>query len=289
VDATDRIEICLRDIIEGQDLQVCPPRLKQAVVSAVFPGGARIRPRICLAVAEACAEERSEAADLAAASIELLHCGSLVHDDLPCFDDSPLRRGRASVHQAFGERLAVLAGDALIVLAFQALMRSAATAPDRLPDLIGIISRSVGMHQGIIAGQAWECEQTVDRANYQQLKTGSLFAAATAAGAAIAGADTQAWWALGERIGSAYQVVDDILDVAGKTEAIGKPIGQDEARGHPSAVKDLGLQGARQHFKELMSGITDAIPPCPGRDHLRDRILEESNQLLPRAMAEHAA
>lgn len=289
MDATERIEICLRDIIERQDAHACPPRLKQAVVHAVFPGGARIRPRICLAVAEACGEQRSEAAAYAAAAIELLHCGSLVHDDLPCFDDSPLRRGRASVHQAFGERLAVLAGDALIVLAFQALMRTAATAPDRLPDLIGIVARSVGMHQGIIAGQAWECEETIDRANYQQLKTGSLFAAATTAGAAIAGADTRAWWVLGERIGSAYQVVDDILDVAGNTEAIGKPTGQDEARGHPSAVKDMGLRGARRHFRELMSGITDAIPACPGRARLRDRILEESSQLLPRAMAEHAA
>jgi geranylgeranyl diphosphate synthase type II len=288
VDATERIGDCLRDIIDDQD-QACPPRLKQAVIHAVFPGGARIRPRICLAVAEACGHERSEAAVLAAAAIELLHCGSLVHDDLPCFDDSPLRRGRASVHRAFGERIAVLAGDALIVLAFQALMRAAASAPDRVVPLMDVISRAVGMHRGIIAGQAWECEDAIDRENYQQLKTGSLFAAATAAGAVIAGADTRAWWALGERIGSAYQVVDDILDVAGKAEAIGKPTGQDEARGHPSAVKDMGLRGARRHFEDLMAGIVEAIPPCPGRAHLRARILEQSGQLLPRAMSEHAA
>ena len=92
---------------------------------AVFPGGARIRPRLCLAVAQACGEDQPAVTDAAAAAIELLHCASLVHDDLPCFDDAPLRRGKPSVHRAFGERLAVLAGDALIVLAFETLARAA--------------------------------------------------------------------------------------------------------------------------------------------------------------------
>jgi geranylgeranyl pyrophosphate synthase len=96
-------------------------KLAAAMRHAVFPGGARIRPQLCLAVARACGDSDPALADAAAAAIELLHCASLVHDDLPCFDDAPLRRGRASVHCAFGERLAVLAGDALIVQAFQTL------------------------------------------------------------------------------------------------------------------------------------------------------------------------
>ena len=91
-----------------------------------FPGGARIRPRLCLAVAQACGEDQPAVTDAAAAAIELLHCASLVHDDLPCFDDAPIRRGKPSVHRAFGEQLAVLAGDALIVLAFETLALAAA-------------------------------------------------------------------------------------------------------------------------------------------------------------------
>jgi geranylgeranyl diphosphate synthase type II len=185
--------------------------------------------------------------------------------------------------------LAVLAGDALIVLAFESLLRVADQAPERLPPLLEIITQSVGMRAGIIAGQAWECEQEVNLADYQQLKTGSLFAAATAAGAAAAGTDFQPWLALGQHIGSAYQVVDDILDVAGDAEKLGKPIGQDEARGHPSSVREMGLDGARRHFEKVMAGIVEKIPPCPGEAQLRARIIDESSKFLPDALAEHAA
>jgi geranylgeranyl diphosphate synthase type II len=289
MDFAERIERCLRENIEKNRAPSCPPGLEQAVFHAVFPGGARIRPKICLAVADACGEDHPRVSDAAAASIELLHCASLVHDDLKCFDDSPLRRGRPSVHHAFGEPLAVLAGDALIVLAFQALMRVADHAPERLPRLLEIITHAVGMQAGIIAGQAWECEQEVNLADYQQLKTGSLFAAATAAGAAATGADPQPWLALGQHIGSAYQVVDDILDVAGDAEELGKPIGQDEARGHPSSVREMGLDGARRHFEKVMAGIVEKIPPCPGEARLRVRVIEESRKFLPHALAEHAA
>jgi geranylgeranyl diphosphate synthase type II len=288
MDVIERIERCLRENIEAGRGPACPPGLDRAIEHAVFPGGARIRPKICLAVADACGEDRPELSDAAAASIELLHCASLVHDDLPCFDDSPLRRGRPSVHRAFGEPLAVLAGDALIVLAFQALTRAGSRTPERLPRLIEIVARSVAMRDGIVAGQAWECEAEVDLAAYQQLKTGSLFAAATAAGAAAAGADPEPWRALGESIGSAYQVVDDILDVAGDADEMGKPVGQDEARGHPSSVREMGLDGARRHFEMVMDGIVEKIPPCPGRDGLKARVIEESRNFLPTPSPEHA-
>ncbi|NBD96489.1 MAG: geranylgeranyl pyrophosphate synthase [Gammaproteobacteria bacterium] len=289
MEVAERIERTLTETFEASRGASCPPRLDEAVRYAIFPGGARVRPTICLAVADACNEDCPEISEAAAASIELLHCASLVHDDLPCFDDSPLRRGRPSVHQAFGERLAVLAGDALIVLAFNALTRAAVRAPERLPVLIEIIAASVGMPRGIVAGQAWECEAAVDLDDYQQLKTGALFAAATAAGAAAAGEDPLPWRALGERIGSAYQVVDDILDVAGDSEQLGKPVGQDEARGHPSSVRELGLDGARRQFQVVMAGVFDKIPPCPGADRLKARIVEESSKFLPATLAEHAA
>jgi len=289
MNVVERIERTLLENFEASRGSSCPPGLDQAIHHAIFPGGARLRPTICLAVAEACGEDCVETSNAAAAAIELLHCASLVHDDLPCFDDSPLRRGRPSVHRAYGERLAVLAGDALIVLAFSTLTRGARRIPERLPGLIELTASSVGMPRGIIAGQAWECEPAVNVADYQQLKTGALFAAATAAGAAAAGHDPLPWRALGEQIGSAYQIVDDILDVAGDSEQLGKPVGQDEARGHPSAVRELGLDGARSYFETVISGVFDTIPPCPGAEQLKARIAKEYSKFLPAALAEHAA
>jgi geranylgeranyl diphosphate synthase type II len=130
-----RIEHALDAVLTPGEAAGHPLRLAAAMRHAVFPGGARIRPTLCLAVAAACGDDHPALADAAAAAVELMHCASLVHDDLPCFDDAPTRRGRPSVHRAFGERLAVLAGDALIVLAFEALGRGAAQAPRRLPAL----------------------------------------------------------------------------------------------------------------------------------------------------------
>ena len=194
--ATTRIEQALITALAGgenpngdwaADQAECPPRLEAAVRYAVFPRGARIRPRLCLAVAAACGEDFSDVSDAAAASIELLHCASLVHDDLPCFDDAPTRRGKPSVHAAFGQPLAVLAGDALIVLSFQNLARAAVHAPQRLPGLLRTLASAAGMPSGIVAGQAWECEPHVNLSEYHRAKTGALFAAATLSGAIAAG------------------------------------------------------------------------------------------------------
>src|SRR5271166_5032627 len=125
MDAIARIERALGAALAGTGAAGGPPLLAAAMHHAVFPRGARLRARLCLAVAAACGEDDPASSDAAAASIELLHCASLVHDDLPCFDDAATRRGRPSVHAAFGEPLAVLAGDALIVLAFQTIARGA--------------------------------------------------------------------------------------------------------------------------------------------------------------------
>jgi geranylgeranyl diphosphate synthase type II len=256
---------------------------------AVFPGGARIRPRLCLAVARACGEDRPELSATMAAAIELMHCASLVHDDLPCFDDAATRRGRASVHKAFGEQIAVLTGDGLIVLAFQALARSAQSAPLRLCSLIGILARAVGAPRGIIAGQAWECESQISLSHYQRAKTGSLFAAATAAGACAAGYESGAWHLLGERIGEAYQIADDIRDVVSSEHEVGKPTGRDQALGRPNAVHRLGIGSAVERLEDLVRSAIDAIPECPGAHDLRAHILAEASRLLPREMARPAA
>ena len=289
MDATPRIEAALHAALAGWDRAAGPPRLTAALRYAVFPGGARIRPRLCWAVAAACGVDAPNTADAAAASIELLHCASLVHDDLPCFDDANTRRGKPSVHRAFGERLAVLAGDALIVLAFDVLGRPLACPAHRLPALLRIVCQGVGMPQGIVAGQAWECEPRVVLADYQQAKTGALFAAATMAGAAAAGADPEPWRLLGARLGEAYQVADDLRDVACDPLDIGKPIGRDAALGRPSAAGELGIAGALQRLETLVAGAIESIPPCPGRAALTEAMLLETSRLVPEELAQRAA
>jgi geranylgeranyl diphosphate synthase, type II len=262
--------------------------LAAAMRHAVFPRGARVRPRLCLAVAAACGDDEPALSEAAAISIELLHCASLVHDDLPCFDDAATRRGRPSVHRAFGEPLAVLAGDALIVLAFQTLGRFS-HRPQRIALLLTTVSRSVGVPFGIVAGQAWECEPHVDIAHYHRAKTGALFAAASIAGAAAAGAECEPWRMLGEKLGEAYQVADDIRDAAGDSEEIGKPTGRDAVLGRPNVVIELGLAGAMRRLDQLVSEAIAAIPACPGAADLKSLILLEAKRLLPKKLAQHAA
>jgi geranylgeranyl diphosphate synthase type II len=281
-----RIEHLLAQAVSTGEDEGCPPKLAGAIRHAVFPGGARIRPQLCLAVAQACGDDDPLLADGAACAIELLHCASLVHDDLPCFDDAPTRRGRASVHYAFGESLAVLAGDALIVLAFQALGRAAGDSPQRLAPLLAINSKGVGMPFGIVAGQAWECEPKVSLAAYQQAKTGALFAAATMAGALAAGVDARPWQLMGERLGEAYQAADDIREVAGDPLIIGKPVGRDAALCRPSRAGELGLEGAIGFFDKLMVGVIEAIPPCSGEAQLRALVRLEAARLVPTSLAE---
>ncbi len=289
MDTMTRIERTLISVVGRAEAPGCPPRLAAAMHHAVFPRGARIRPRLCHAVAAACAEDFPAVTDAAGAAIELLHCASLVHDDLPCFDDAAVRRGRPSVHAAFGEPLAVLAGDALIVLAFQTLAWGAALAPERLAALLLIVGGSVGVPRGICAGQAWECEPSADLAEYQREKTGALFAAATVAGAAAAGVAHESWRLLGERLGEAYQVADDLRDAASDPEEIGKPVGRDAALGRPSAVLQLGLDGAIDRLRSLAAEAVEAVPACPGATALRAHILSETQRLLPRELARHAA
>jgi geranylgeranyl diphosphate synthase type II len=267
-----------------------PPRLAQALRYAVFPGGARIRPRLCLAVATACGDPEPAAADAAAAAVELLHCASLVHDDLPCFDNADIRRGKPTVHAAFGNRLAVLTGDALIVLAFESLATGIpASALSSLPRLIQVLGSAVGAAGGIAGGQAWECEPQICLEQYHRAKTGALFSAATRCGAAAVGADPTLWMTLGEKIGDAYQVADDLRDVAGDSAELGKPTGQDAALGRPSAVEALGLDGAISHLKGLVEAAAASIPDCPGADDLKALIAHEAQYFLPKELRRRAA
>ncbi len=289
MDGLTRIDAALESALAYTSVKDAPPKLASALRHSVFPGGARVRPQLCLAVAKACGDDEPALADAAACAVELLHCASLVHDDLPCFDNADTRRGRPSVHCAFGEPLAVLAGDGLIVLAFETLARAGVAAPARLVPLLLTIGGAVGMPYGITAGQAWESEPRVSLETYQRAKTGALFVAATAAGAAAAGRDPGPWRSVGAWLGEAYQVADDIRDMAGEEDECGKPIGQDAIHGRPNAVADLGLEGAIARMRDLVDRAAASIPACAGSDALRDLVILQAKRLVPKKLAASAA
>lgn len=265
-----RIERALTSALHALGSGDAPPGLVLAVRHAVFPPGARIRARLCLAVAGACGDPSPGLSDAAAVAIELLHCASLVHDDLPCFDDAAMRRGQPTVHRVYGEPLAVLAGDAMIVLAFETLARAVVATPERLARLVEIVARGVGSPHGIIAGQAWESEPHIPVVTYRRAKTAALFEAAAAAGAAAAGESGGAYRLFGQRIGEAYQIADDILDVTGKPEELGKPVGRDVTLGRPNAAHDHGVQGSQHLIEHLVREALAAIPACRHPDELED-------------------
>src|SRR6056297_2356676 len=148
----ERIEAAISRAISRARAGTAPRQLSAALDYATAPGGARIRPTILLSVAMACGDDRPDVSNAAAGALELIHCASLVHDDLPCFDDADIRRGKPSVHRAFSEPLAVLAGDSLIVMGFDVLARATGD-PVRALELIRILGARTGMPGGICAGQ----------------------------------------------------------------------------------------------------------------------------------------
>lgn len=234
-----------------------PPRLREAMAYAVFPGGARVRPRLTLAIASACGGS-ADAAASAAAAVELLHCASLVHDDLPCFDDASVRRGRPSVHKAYGEPMALLVGDALIVSAFAAVDRA-------VPGGVSILADAAGAARGIVGGQAWELEPSgpPDLATYHRAKTAALFEAAAALGAAVSGLPHARFVGLGRAFGLAYQVADDLADALATEATLGKPVGRDALLGRPTALAN-GVDVARARFQRAAGEARAAIPQGRG-------------------------
>jgi geranylgeranyl diphosphate synthase, type II len=280
MDAAQLFEQALEQALSQTQSADCPPLMASAMRYAVFPGGARVRPRLVMAVAQACQAQEFNKVMSAAAAIEMLHCASLVHDDMPCFDGAAFRRGKPSVHVAYGERLALLTGDALIIQAFE-------TVAD-YPNLARIIAQATGAPSGICAGQAWECEPKMDLVRYQRAKTGALFAACTQAGAAAAGQDHAPWRKVGMLIGEAFQVGDDLRDVAGVSGELGKPTGQDAANNLPNMVSMLGYEGAVHHLERLLSRVQESLPECEGREALGKQIVAASRAMVPKTQIEMA-
>jgi geranylgeranyl diphosphate synthase type II len=284
-----RIDAAVTRAIRSTQGGTAPRALADALHYATNPGGARIRPTILLSVAQACGDDQPELSDAAAAALELIHCASLVHDDLPCFDDANTRRGKPSVHRAYSEPLAVLTGDSLIILAFETLARAAVQNPDRAVELLLTLSRRTGMPDGICAGQGWESERVVDLAAYHRSKTGALFIAATQMGAVAAGQEAEPWYELGARIGEAFQVADDLRDALCDAQTLGKPPGQDDLHGRPNAVTELGVEGAIERLKNILGGTIASIPSCRGEAQLAHMVRSYAERLTPVTPARHRA
>ncbi|MBK5927930.1 polyprenyl synthetase family protein [Rhodobaculum claviforme] len=276
-----RIEAALQEAIATAQAGSAPPKLASALHYAVTPGGARIRPTILMAVATACGDDRPALSDAAAAALELVHCASLVHDDMPCFDDADMRRGKPAVHKAYGEALALLTGDSLIVLGFEVLARAAHHDPMRAARLVGTLAQRTGSPGGICAGQGWESEDSIDLSAYHQAKTGALFIAATQMGAIAAGQEPEPWQELGARIGEAFQVADDLRDALGDADSLGKPVGQDAVNGRPNAVLEYGVDGAIRRLKDILGGAIASIPSCEGEAMLARMVRAQAERLTP--------
>ncbi|MES2481842.1 MAG: farnesyl diphosphate synthase [Pseudomonadota bacterium] len=244
-----------------------PAGLGDAMRYAVLDGGKRLRPLLVLAAAEAVGG-LPQAALRAACAVELIHAYSLVHDDLPCMDNDVLRRGKPTVHVAFGQAQALLAGDALQALAFELLTPAGDAVPEPVQArLCRLLARAAG-HAGMAGGQAIDLAsvgQTLSHdalTRMHRLKTGALLQASVTMGAACGQADARAQEALaryGAALGLAFQVVDDVLDVTADSATLGKTAGKDAANDKPTYVSLLGLERSRAHAQSLLREALDAL------------------------------
>ena len=251
-----------------QDSQLSPA-LVEAMKYSLMAGGKRIRPVLCLAACEAVGGEPQEALT-AACAIEMVHTYSLIHDDLPAMDDDQLRRGKATCHIAYDEATAILAGDALLTLAFEVL--SSVDLNNGLPanrwlEVIRLISVAAG-YQGMIQGQMLDIASegsvlgTGELKTMHGLKTGALIEASLACGALLGGADRQQRKLLsdyGRKIGLAFQVADDLLNVEGDPELMGKAVGTDSKREKSTYPSLLGVEKTRQFSKKLIQEALQAL------------------------------
>ena len=235
---------------------------------AVLGGGKRLRPLLVYAAAHALGETGPRL-DAAACAVELIHAYSLVHDDLPAMDDDALRRGRPTCHIAFGEAMAILAGDALQALAFEILADHGAHRAEAGTGMamLGALGRACGS-EGMAGGQALDLAAVGRQLTLAELehmhacKTGALICASVQLGALIAGADADTLRTLdryARAVGLAFQVRDDILDVEGEAAVIGKTAGKDAAAAKPTFPSVIGLQASRERLRELTDEALNAI------------------------------
>ena len=247
---------------------VPPETIHRAMRYSLFAGGKRIRPILCMEAARAVCEG-PEGAVTAACALELIHTYSLIHDDLPALDNDDYRRGKLTNHKVFGEAMAILAGDALLTLAFQVLAQLPVAA-ERKSRLMAELSTASGTVGGMIGGQVADLEgegqpPTPDLLeSIHRAKTGALLRASLRLGAIHAGADQTQYTALscyGEHIGLAFQIVDDILDVEASSAALGKTAGKDAAQHKITFPSVYGLETSRRMAEEECGRAHQALEP----------------------------
>ncbi len=251
----------------------CPQKtIYEAMKYSVDAGGKRIRPVLTLAAAELCGGKAEDALPFACA-IEMVHTFSLIHDDLPCMDDDDMRRGRPTSHKVYGEGMAVLAGDALIIKAFETAV-SANVPADRIVKAVGYLSKLSGC-KGMIGGQVVDLESENSEISAETLeflhvnKTSALIQCALLLGGASAGADEKTMSALFEYglcLGLAFQVQDDILDVCGDSEMLGKQVGSDAEKGKSTFVTMYGLEKSRQMVADYTCRAKTALSDFEGNE-----------------------
>lgn len=264
----------------------CPEGLREAIRYSLLAPGKRLRPMLVLLAAESCGAT-ADSAIPAACAVEMIHAYSLIHDDLPAMDDDDLRRGRPTCHKVFGEAMAILAGDALLALAFQVLaerIRPAAVAAA----CCGALAEAAGPCQ-LVGGQADDIDSPGAEAGLETLesihvrKTGALIRASLRLGGLAAGAEPAALAALdryGRAVGLAFQITDDLLDVRGTEEVIGKRVGKDAGQGKLTFPILIGVEESVRRAEELMHQAFQALevlgPRAGGLESLARYVLERN-------------
>jgi geranylgeranyl diphosphate synthase type II len=249
----------------------CPPRLAEAVRYSLLGGGKRLRPLLTLMAAEACGCDYQRAL-AAACAVEMVHTYSLIHDDLPAMDDDDLRRGRPTCHKVYGEALAILAGDALLTLAFEVIVKhtkppeSAARCCAALAEAAGAIGMVGGQVDDLAAEESGGGLEILESIHAR--KTGALLLVSLRLGALCAGADelqTRALQEYGRRLGLAFQIADDLLDVQGDEAAMGKRVKKDSGRHKLTFPALLGVEESRRRAGALIDEACAALSPLGHR------------------------
>ncbi|MES0396838.1 MAG: polyprenyl synthetase family protein [Syntrophobacteria bacterium] len=261
-------------------------RVVEAMRYSLFAGGKRLRPILCLAASEAVGGDL-KAAMPAGCALEMIHTYSLIHDDLPAMDDDDLRRGKPTNHKVFGEAIAILAGDGLLTEAFVLLSDYNSLLSERAVQVIGVIAEAAS-YRGMVGGQVVDILSQNKRAELETVqqmhsrKTAALIAAATESGA-LSGKGSEAQVAAlaryGRAIGLAFQIADDILDIEGDTELLGKTTGADEARGKVTYPAAVGLERSRQAANEM---VNDALAALEGFDDRANPLRSLANYIITR-------
>lgn len=266
-----------------------PPSVHEAMRYSLFAGGKRVRPILAVAAAEALGARTADLLPIAG-SLELIHTYSLIHDDLPVMDNDDFRRGRPTCHKVYGEALAILAGDGLLNMAFEVLSdprRLKAIPANRLLAIIREISTASGVY-GMVGGQVVDMESERKDIDFPTLeyihtrKTGALIRASVRVGALYAKAGKRQFLALthyGEMVGLAFQIADDILDITGTTEEIGKDVGSDLKKGKKTFPSFYGLEESRRRASEVAD---KAIHSLKGFDRSADPLRELAKYIVNR-------